>query len=76
MLYEMKIDWFASKYIGFTLHFDYTLSMPGCTEKVLTRFVPDLSQGAETPALYVPPIYGPKVQSPYTDASLNMVALL
>ena len=74
MLYEMKVDWSASKYIGFTLHFDatrrtVTLSMPGYIEKVLTRFVPDLSHGAETPALYVPPIYGAKVQSPHTDTS-------
>ena len=74
MLYEMKVDWSASKYIGFTLHFDatrhtVTLSMPGYIEKVLTRFVPDLSHCAETPALYIPPIYGAKVQSPHTDTS-------
>ena len=40
MLYEMKIDWVASKYIGFTLHFDaprrtVTLSMPGYIHKFL-----------------------------------------
>ena len=37
MLYEMKVDWSASKYIGFTLHFEatrctVTLSMPGYIE--------------------------------------------
>ena len=79
MLYGMKIDWIASKYIGFTLHFDaprrtVTLSMPGYIEKVLTRFVPDLSQGAETPALYVPPIYGAKVHSPHTDTSPLLIS--
>ena len=43
--------------------------MPGYIEKALTRFVPDLSHGVETPALYVPPIHGAKVQGPHTDTS-------
>ena len=76
MLYEMKLDWSASKHIGTTLNFDathrtITLSMPGYIEKVLTRFVPDLSHTPDTPAFYVPPIYGVQRLPPSKSCTKN-----
>ena len=72
LLYEMKVDWSASKYIGFSISFNnhqraVTLSMPGYISKVLIRFAPNLTHGADSPALYVPPVYGSKVHNPTSD---------
>ena len=72
LLHEMKVDWSASKYIGFSISFNnhertVTLSMPGYISKVLTRFAPNLTHGADSPALYVPPAHGSKVQNPTSD---------
>ena len=72
LLHEMKVDWSASKYIGFSISFNnhertVTLSMPGYISKVLTRFAPNLTHGADSPALYVPPAYGSMVQNPTSD---------
>ena len=43
LLYELKVDWSGSKYLGLTIAFDRpartaTLSMPGYIAKVLARF--------------------------------------
>ena len=73
-IYEIKIDWTGSKYIGFTIKFNrllktVTLSMPAYIAKVLERFAPSLRQGAASPSIYTPPSYGAHTQSPTEDTS-------
>ena len=73
-LYTITIDWTGSKYLRFSIFFDYTqrtvtLSMPGYISKALQRFAPSLSVGAKSPAIYIPPTYGATQQSPSEDTS-------
>jgi hypothetical protein len=73
-LYTITIDWTGSKYLGFSIEFDYTqrtvtLSMPGYISKALQRFAPSLYVGAKSPAIYIPPTYGATQQSPFEDTS-------
>ena len=73
-LYSITINWTGSKYLGFTIEFDYprrtvTLSMPGYIAKALQRFAPSLQTGANSPAIYVPPNYGIGQQTPSIDTS-------
>ena len=74
LLYPITVDWTGSKYLGFSIHFDrtlrtVTLSMPGYIAKVLQRFAPTLTTGANSPSIYVPHTYGATVQTPTTDSS-------
>ena len=48
--------------------------MPGYITKVLTRFAPTLLQGADSPALYIPPTYGAKAQKPCSDTTVLLDA--
>jgi hypothetical protein len=74
-LYELKIDWQGSKYLGFTIKFDHdmltvSLSMPDYVPKMLQRFYPDqILRGAASPAIYVPPVYGAKIHETTIDTS-------
>ena len=72
--YQLKVDWTGNKYLGFAIDFDrpartVKLSMPGYIDKFLQRFAPDLTKGANSPALYVPPSYGATTQAPEQDSS-------
>ena len=65
LLYEIKVDRKASKYLGFAIKFDdvahtVTLSMPDYIPKLLERFHPSATplRGALSPATYTPPEYG------------------
>lgn len=76
-LYSITIDWKGSKYLGFSIAFDYshrtvTLSMPGYILKVLQRFAPLLKAGANSPAVYMPPTYGVGQQTPHIDTSTRL----
>ena len=77
LLYDIKIDWSGSTYIGFTITFDnknhnVALTMPGYITKVLQRFAPDLTAGAASPAVYLPPSYGPTDQTVKVDNSSKL----
>ena len=77
ILYTITIDWTRSKYLGFSINFDssqrtVTLSMPGYIAKVLQRFAPSLTFGANSPALYVPPTYGVGKQTLHIDVSTRL----
>ena len=48
--------------------------MPGYIAKVLQRFAPDLTAGAATPAVYLPPSYGPTDQTVKVDNSSKLSA--
>lgn len=73
--YQLKVDWKASKYLGFTVEFDdlaqtVSLSMPEYVPKMLARFYPDtVLRGAASPAVYTPPDYGNRVQHVAVDNS-------
>ena len=74
LLYPITVDWTGSKYLGFSINFDRTLrtvalSMPGYIAKVLQRFAPTLTTGANSPSIYVPHNYGATVQTPTSDSS-------
>jgi hypothetical protein len=76
LLYEIKIDWTGSKYLGYSIRFSpdgrtVTLSMPDYIPKVLTRFCSNGVSGASTPAIYTPPQYGQKgtPSAPLPDTS-------
>ena len=76
-LYTMTIDWTGSKYLGFSITLDsfqrtVMLSMPGYISKVLQRFAPSLTVGANSPALYVSPTYGVGQQTPHFDVSTRL----
>ena len=76
-LYTLTIDWTGSKYLGFSITFDsfqrtVMLSMPGYIAKVLQRFAPSLTVGANSPALYVSPTYGVGQQTPHFDGSTRL----
>jgi len=71
--YPITINWNATKYLGMTLRFDTVqrlvgLSIPGYIDKLLQRF-PVPSRGANSPAIYTPPLYGSKIQEPTVDTS-------
>ena len=71
-LYELKVDWSGSQYLGITIKFDSTartatLSMPGYIDKIITRFYPNLTRGAPSPAVYIAPHYGSHTQTAVID---------
>ena len=79
LLYDIKVDWSGSTYIGFTIKFDATansvaLTMPGYIAKVLQRFAPHLTAGAASPAIYIPPSYGSTDQTVKLDTSAPLTA--
>ena len=79
MLYPITVDWTGCKYLGFSIHFDragrtVALSMPGYIAKVLKRFAPTLTTGADSPSIYVPHAYGATAQTPTTDNSAPLPA--
>ena len=43
--------------------------MPGYIDKVLQRFAPSITAGANSPAIYIPPDYGVGQQTPSVDTS-------
>jgi hypothetical protein len=62
MLYQVKINWAGSKYLGMDIDVDrtnrhVTLSMPGYIYRLLQRVRPDGVKGASTPGIYAPPNY-------------------
>jgi len=72
--YPLTVNWNATKYLGLTLRFDKVkrlvgLSIPGYINKLLQRFPPPNTAGANSPAIYIPPTYGSKVQVPLVDSS-------
>lgn len=82
--YVLTLDWFGTKYIGFTLEWDYIngtvdLSMPGYIERALERFghsAPNRPQ--HSPHAWTPQQYGsgtqqttePDKSSPLTPANV------
>jgi hypothetical protein len=61
-----------------TLRFDrveryVALSIPGYIDKVLQRF-PTPPIGANSPAVYIPPVRGATIQSPYVDSTPPLAA--
>ena len=74
MLYPITVDWSGAKYLGFSIAFDrtlhtVTLTMPHYIDKVLQRFAPSITHGANSPAVYIPPHYGVGIQTPTLDTS-------
>ena len=76
-LYTMKEDWDASKYIGYSLKWNYTsttpsveLSMPGYVAKALKRFGVTAAPPTHAPLPYTPPKYGASAQLTTTDDSV------
>ena len=74
MLYSITVDWAGAKYLGFSIALDrtlhtVTLTMPGYIAKVLQRFAPSHTNGANSPAVYIPPHYGIGIQKPTVDTS-------
>ena len=62
MLYQVKVNWAGSKYLGMDIDVDrtdrhVTLSMPGYISRLLQRVRPDGVKGASTPGIYTPPNY-------------------
>lgn len=79
LLYDIKVDWSGSTYIGFTIFFDATansvaFTMPGYIAKVLQLFAPHLTAGAASPAIYLPPSYGSTDQTVKLDTSAPLTA--
>ena len=75
-IYDVKVDWTGSKFLGFTIHFDdartqVVLSLPGYIAKVLQRFgVPTVK--AYSPAIYVrPDFHQPDLVMPNTAPALT-----
>ena len=71
-LYDLKVDWTGQQYLGMTITFDATaksvaLSMPKYIDKVIQRFCPNISRGAASPMVYVPPTYGAHQQTATID---------
>ena len=74
LLYDIKIDWAGTSYIGFTIAFDtiaksVSLSMPGYIDKVLRRFSIPPHLTSASPAVCIPPRYGDPLQTPTEDTS-------
>jgi hypothetical protein len=75
LMYELKVDWTASKYLGYTIEWDdiaktVALSMPQYVPKLLARFFPGTTiRGAASPAVYTPPNYGAHIQDIEIDES-------
>ena len=64
------------KYVGITLEYHrsddrkvrhLTMSMPGYVEKAMIRFKRLQLQGADSPLVYIPPVYGKRTQDVYPD---------
>ena len=72
-LYEITEDRaLTQKYVGITIYHDRAahtiqLSMPGYVAMALVRFNMETATGANSPAIYVPPEYGAKVQYDEVD---------
>ncbi len=61
-LYQIKINYKGTKYLGMTIAIDrvarhVTLTMPGYIDKLLRKVKPDGIKGASTPAIYTAPNY-------------------
>ena len=75
ILYQIKVNWLGTKYLGMTIDIDrvarhVTLTMPKYIDKLLQRVRPDGVKGASTPAVYTPPNYGnPGAQKASVDDS-------
>jgi hypothetical protein len=75
LLYQVKVNWAGSKYLGMDIRIDrdkrhVTLTMEGYVRKLLQRVRPNGIKGAFTPAVYAPPNYAnPGAQKATIDAS-------
>ena len=72
-LYQIKVNWTGSKYLGLTIDFNeqrttVSLSMPSYIATLLLRF-PTQCTRASTPSIYDHPTYGSHVQLATTDSS-------
>ena len=74
-LYQVKVNWEGSKYLGMDININrtkrhVTLTMPGYIQKLLLRVRPNGIKGASTPAIYAPPNYAiPGAQKATIDDS-------
>jgi hypothetical protein len=74
-LYQVKINWAGSKYLGMNIAIDrkqrhVTLTMPTYIERLLRKVKPDGIKGSNTPAIYNPPNYAnPGAQRATVDES-------
>ncbi len=75
MLYQVKVNWCGTKYLGMTIDIDrvkrhVTLTMPGYVDRLLQRVRPDGVKAASTPAIYTSPNYAnPGAQRANIDES-------
>jgi hypothetical protein len=75
ILYQVKVNWLGTKYLGMNIDIDrtarhVTLTMPGYIAKLLQRVRPNGIKGASTPAIYTPPNYAnPGAQKASIDSS-------
>jgi hypothetical protein len=75
ILYQVKVNWLGTKYLGMTIDIDrkarhVTLTMPNYVDKLLQRVRPNGIKGASTPATYTPPNYSnPGAQKANIDES-------
>ena len=67
--YTLKVDLTGRQYLGITIAFEGSprcqyvdLYMPEAIEKIRQRFAPELTRGAASPAIYIPPRYGAAAQ--------------
>jgi hypothetical protein len=73
--WKCKVDLDGAKYVGVSCSWDYVnntldTTMPHCVSKGLARFAPGITlKGAPSPAVYVPPKFGEKVQYETVDNS-------
>ena len=74
--YTLKVDLTGKQYLGITIAFEGStrcqyvdLYMPGAVDKIRQRFAPELTRGAPSPAIYIPPRYGAQAQQVPVDNS-------
>ena len=74
-LYQVKINWKGSKYLGMDIAINrkqrhVTLTMPKYIDRLLCKVKPEGVKGSNTPAIYTPPNYAnPGAQRATIDAS-------
>jgi hypothetical protein len=74
-LYQVKINWAGTKYLGMNIAIDrkqrhVTLTMPTYIERLICKVKPDGIRGSNTPGIYNPPNYAnPGAQRATVDES-------
>jgi len=66
-IYVISVDWKGERFIGMTINHDkaartLTVSMPNYVQKALTRFNAKDIAPVNSPARYIPPVYGSRKQ--------------